>query len=306
MKQDSRRVCERAARRLKRAGIFCGHGLADPFAEAVFLLAAAARCAPADLPARVDEKTVAAFESLVAQRAQERRPAAYLVGYAWFEGRRYLSDERALVPRSFLGEFIRDHFYPWLAGPRAVRHALDLGTGGGSLALTLAHAFPRARVDAVDLSPEALALAAANIRRHRLGRRVNLISSSLFGRVARRDYDLVVANPPYATEAEYRALPAEFRHEPKLGLVAPGRGLALILEILRDAKEFLAPAGLLAVETGNRAPALARLLPRLPLVWLTHSTGDESVFLVSAEQLRQHHDEIAAAAATTASRKATR
>lgn len=263
-----------ARRRLARAALWYGHGYADAHDEVEVLLHAA-------LKGRHQVSAAAAmrFRALIDARIEQRLPAAYLAGEAWFNGRRYFVDPNVLVPRSLIGEFIEERFAPWLVRPADIRRALDLGTGSGCIALALAHAFPQAQVDASDVSAAALAVAERNIRAHRLTRRVRAIASDCFQNL-KGPYDLLVSNPPYATAYEARQMPPEYAHEPRRALVAEGRGLALILEILRQAPAYLSPQGLLVVETGNRAPALVRLLPEVPFFWLTHSSGDESVFLL--------------------------
>ena len=263
-----------ARRELRSAGVWYGHGYADAAAEIEALLQAA-------LEGRNRLSVAAAerFRTLVRLRAREHQPTAYLLGSAWFNGRRYFVDPNVLVPRSLIGEFIEERFAPWLIEPGRVRRILDLGTGSGCIALALAHAFPKARVDASDVSLAALAVATRNIKAQRLTRRVQAIASDGFQKLV-GPYDLLVSNPPYATAYEGRQMPPEYRHEPRAALVAGGRGLDLILEILQQAPTYLNPQGLLVVETGNRCQTLARLFPEVPFFWLTHSSGDESVFLL--------------------------
>jgi len=287
----SKALLEWGTRRLRAAAVCFGHGTSNPRDEAAWLLAAALRIsadAPIPILSTVPESVSARYRHLVETRIASRKPAAYLLNEAWFAGRKYFVDERALIPRSLIGEFIVERFAPWVVRPRQVRAMLDIGTGSGCIALALAHAFPWAQVDASDISEDALAVAAINVRQHRLGRRVRTVHSDLFARLAGAHYDLIVSNPPYATEHEFRTLPQEYRHEPKAALVAPGRGLSIILRMLVQAPRFLNEGGMVVVETGNRAPVLARLLPAVPFVWLHDSSGDGSVFLVERDTLLQH------------------
>lgn len=287
----SRQLLEWGTRRLRAAGLYYGHGTASARDEAAWLLAAALET-PADQPIAVlpsvPEAACLRYQSLIEDRIRSRRPAAYLLSEAWFAGRRYFVDERTLIPRSLIGEFIGERFAPWVRRPRQITSMLDIGTGSGCIALALAHAFPWANVDASDVSRDALAVAAINVRRQRLGRRVRLVHSDLFKGLAGTRYNLIVSNPPYATERELRALPDEYRHEPRLALVAPGRGLAIILQILAQAPAHLHEGGVLVVETGNRAPDLSRLLAAIPFVWLQDSLGDGSVFLLERSALLPH------------------
>jgi ribosomal protein L3 glutamine methyltransferase len=166
-----------------------------------------------------------------------------------------------------------------------VRRVLDIGTGSGCIAIAAAHALPRAQVDATDVSPGALALARANVRRHRLGRRVHVRRADVYAGLPARRYDIVVSNPPYVPVAEMRRLPREHRAEPRLGLAAAAGGLAVIARILAGARARLAPDGILIVECGNTAARVRRRWPGLPFTWLEFERGDGGVFLLHASEL---------------------
>jgi ribosomal protein L3 glutamine methyltransferase len=176
-----------------------------------------------------------------------------------------------------------------------VRRILDLCTGSGCMAIACARAFPKARVDAADISAEALAVARLNVKRHRLGRRVKLVHSDLFESLQGRKYDVIVTNPPYVARAEMKTLPHEYRHEPELALVSGRLGLDAIVRILADTPQHLNPGGILVGEVGNSAETLQKQFPSVPFVWLTTSTGDESVFLLTAAQLEKARAHVAAA-----------
>ncbi|GAB4508145.1 MAG: 50S ribosomal protein L3 N(5)-glutamine methyltransferase [Sulfuricaulis sp.] len=279
------------ARRFQRAKLYFGHGTETAQDEAAWLVGHALRTAPSKLDRRLNKPVPSAamkkIDDLAIARVKTRRPLAYLLKEAWFAGRKFYVDERVIVPRSLTGEFIVEQFHPWIDAKR-VRRILDLCTGSGCMAIACAQAFPKARVDAVDISTEALAVARVNVKHHRLGRRVQLLHSDLFKSLKDQRYDVIVTNPPYVARAEMKTLPAEYRHEPELALVSGQHGLDAIVRILADAPQHLNPGGILVGEVGNSATVLQKKFPSVPFVWLTTSTGDESVFLLTAEELARH------------------
>ncbi|HEV2702877.1 MAG TPA: 50S ribosomal protein L3 N(5)-glutamine methyltransferase [Steroidobacteraceae bacterium] len=278
----------RGARRLRRAPVFFGHGTDNAQDESAALVGHALGlgaltpriCARATT---VDEQQRA--RALITRRIRERVPAVYLTGETWFAGLKFRTDPRALVPRSPLAELIERGYAPWI-DPRRVRRVLDIGTGGGCIAIASARALPRARVDALDLSVQALELAALNVRRHRLGRRVRLLQSDYFSALNDERYDIIVSNPPYVGARELRALPAEYSHEPRMALASGRDGMDAVRAILKDARRHLNPGGILVVEVGNTEVAVRRAFSRLPFTWLTFARGGGGVFLLTAEQLR--------------------
>jgi len=222
---------------------------------------------------------------LIEKRIRTRRPLAYLIQEAWLGDHRFYVDERVVVPRSFVAELLRDRLSPWLARPREVRRALDLCTGSGCLAILLALAFPRAIVDAADISRPALSVARRNLRTYRLGGRVNLAQGDLFAGLKPARYDLIVANPPYVGTTAMRRLPPEYRREPRLALDGGRDGLEFVRRILLAARDFLRPGGLLVVEIGHNRSRLERAFPRLPFIWPETSAGYDCVFLLGREDL---------------------
>lgn len=277
------------ARRLRRARVFFGHGTDNAWDEAAALVLHAVGGAVAGdesaLGRRVSEAGRRRAADLIRQRIQQRIPAVYLTGETWFGGVALRVDPRVLIPRSALAELIERRFVPWIE-PGRVRRVLDVGTGSGCIAIACAKAFPRARVDALDISKEALEVAHFNLRRHRLGRRVRLLESDHFSALRRETYDIIVSNPPYVGVRELRTLPPEYRHEPRIALAAGASGLDSVRVILQEAPRFLRPRGLLVVEVGNTEGAVRRAFRNLPFVWLEFERGGGGVFALTAEQLR--------------------
>jgi len=274
---------------MKRARVFFGHGTENAHDEAVALVLHVMKL-PADASVKATLRVSAAqrerFEALLKRRIQDRVPLPYLTNEAWFAGLPFHVDERVLIPRSAIAELIERRFTPWI-DPSRVKNVLDMGTGSGCIALACARAFPKARVVAVDIDAPALEVAAINRRRLRLTRRVELIESDHFTALSGRSFDIIVSNPPYVGEREMRGLPREYGHEPRLALASGRDGLDSVATILRDARRFLRPQGLLVVEVGNTERILAKAFPKLPFTWLDFERGGGGVFLLTREQLEK-------------------
>lgn len=273
---------------LDEAGVHFGHGTDNALDEAACLVfdglglahEDAGKLADMELDPAQREKVCALFE----RRVVERKPAAYLTGKAWFCGLPFKVDERALVPRSPIAELIEAGFQPWIA-PGQAGSLLDLGTGSGCIAIASAMALPEARVSASDVSADALDLAQENAAFHGLSERIEFIHSDLFAGLPGRTWDIIVSNPPYVAEQDVRALPAEYRHEPGIGLAAGSSGLDIVDRILAQAAAMLNPDGALFVEVGESRARLEQKYPDWPFTWLEFSRGGEGVFLLYREQI---------------------
>lgn len=279
------------ASRFNEAGLFFGHGTDNALDEALTLVLHALylnHALPEQyLESRLSEGERSKVLELFSRRIEDRVPAAYLTGIAQFAGLEFFVNPHVLVPRSPISELIEHGFSPWV-DPDNVEAVLDLCTGSGCIAIGCAYAFAEARVDAADISPEALQVARINVERHRLQDRMDVVESDLFAALEGRTYDLIVSNPPYVGEQELRDLPPEYYREPAIGLAAGEKGLDIVVRILRDASRFLSPDGIIVVEVGSAAEALTKTYPEVPFLWLEFERGGEGVFLLTADQLDEY------------------
>ncbi|MBI1283565.1 MAG: 50S ribosomal protein L3 N(5)-glutamine methyltransferase [Thiobacillus sp.] len=278
-----------AVSRFNEAQLFFGHGSDNAFDEAAYLILHTLHL-PLDrldpfLDASLTHGESEQVQAVIERRVRERLPAAYLTHEAWLGEHRFYVDERVIVPRSFIAELLHEQLAPWIESPDDVEHVLDLCTGSGCLAILAAEAFPQAQVDAVDLSREALEVAARNVADYGLQDRIGLIKSDLFAALQGRTYDLILSNPPYVNAESVAALPAEYQAEPALALGSGEDGLDATRQILAQAKAHLNPGGLLVVEIGHNRDALEAAYPILPFVWLDTAAGDQFVFLLRREDL---------------------
>ena len=270
----------RIARQFSAAKLHYGHGTHNAREEAAWLISSVLGFL---LQQELNSRQVNRIQSLARRRIRERIPVAYLLKEAWLGEHAFYVDQRAIVPRSFIAELLRERLRPWLA--REPKRVLDLCTGSGCLAVLLALTFAKARVEAADLSVPALAVAKKNIERYMLNRRIKLVRSDLFSSLGKVRYDLVVCNPPYVRARSMRKLPKEYRHEPALAMAAGKDGLDLVRRILAGAADHLTPGGLLVCEIGGNRRALERSYPRLDIAW-PETSDPGTVFILERAQLR--------------------
>ncbi|MCR5858547.1 50S ribosomal protein L3 N(5)-glutamine methyltransferase [Mesorhizobium sp. J428] len=278
------------------ADLHFGHGSDNALDEAVFLILETLHLPVDDFnafaDARLTQREKALLGELIARRVEERLPAAYLTGRTYLMGVPFRSDARALAPRSFIAELLRSPLFDGtdegiglIDDPLSVTSVLDLCTGGGSLAIFAAYAFPNAEVDGADLSPQALSLAAENVADHGLEDRVNLFQGDLFDAVPGRTYDLIITNPPYVGREAMEALPQEFRHEPAMALDGGEDGFDIVRRILAEAGKHLNPGGGLLCEIGTDRDLLEAEYPDTPFLWLDTEGSEGEVFWLTREQL---------------------
>jgi ribosomal protein L3 glutamine methyltransferase len=277
-----------AVSRFSEAGLSFGHGTTNAHDEAAYLILHTLKL-PLDRLDPFLDKALSAEETeavsrVLRLRVDQRVPAAYLTNEAWLGDFRFYVDERVIVPRSYIAELLRDELSPWVKDPDSVGAVLDLCTGSGCLALLLAQAFPNARVDATELSPDALEVARKNVTDYGLEDRIRLVSGDLFAGLT-GPYELIVSNPPYVNADSMAALPPEYRAEPQMALAGGQDGLDIVRRIVSGAGAHLDEDGLLVVEIGHNRQALERAFPRLPFIWLETSGGDGFVFLLTGAQL---------------------
>ena len=275
--------------RFSEAGLYFGHGSDNAWDESAYLLLHTLHL-PLDrlepfMDARLTGDERAAALRIIKRRITERLPAAYLTNEAWLGEYRFYVDQRVIVPRSHIAELLREQLSPWIDDPWAVGRVLDLCTGSGCLAILAAQAFPEARVDAIDLSPDALAVARRNVDDYQLGSRLRLVESNAFAEIAGERYDVIISNPPYVNAESMAALPEEYRREPELALASGEDGLDFVRIILKEAAAHLNTKGVLIVEIGNNQSELERAFPELPFTWLDTAAGDQFVFMLHREDL---------------------
>ena len=278
-----------AVSRFNSSGLFFGHGTDNAYDEAAYLLLHTLHL-PLDrlepfLDARLTPGEALAVSDIIRRRAEEKTPASYLTREAWLGDFRFYVDERVIVPRSYFAELLEDALLPWVTDPLEVESALDLCTGSGCLAILMAHAFPMARIDAVDISPDALEVARRNVADYALEERIEVMQSDVFAGLGQRRYDIILSNPPYVTAPAMADLPAEYLHEPALALGSGDDGLDVVRQILAGARAHLTPAGILVVEVGHNRHIVEDAFPDLEFTWLDTRSSEDKIFLLHADQL---------------------
>ena len=282
-----------AVGRFRAAGLAFGHGATTALDEAAYLILEGLSLPIDSLDPFLDAKLLKSererLDALIEARVTTRRPAAYLLHRAYIQGVPFYVDERVIVPRSFIGELLMTAFAEANAltgDPGRVLRALDLCTGGGSLAILAARVFPNARIDAVDLSPDALEVARRNVDEHGLAERVTLIEGDLFAPLKDRRYDLILVNPPYVAAAALAAFPPEYAAEPRMAHAGGADGLDIVRRILRKATEHLTPEGMLVCEIGRGRGLIERDFPDLPFVWLDTEESEDEVFFLRVSDFK--------------------
>ncbi|GIZ13305.1 50S ribosomal protein L3 N(5)-glutamine methyltransferase [Pseudomonas sp. NCCP-436] len=279
-----------AVSRFQSEQLFFGHGTDNAWDEARQLVLGALHLpwemADAYLDCRLEDDEHVLLHALLQRRIEERVPVAYLLGEAWFCGLPFWVDERVLVPRSPIAELIERQFAPWL--PAAPARILDLCSGSGCIGIACAYEFPEAEVVLSDLSFDALEVANRNIERHGLEDRVYCVQGDTFGGLPGQRFDLIVSNPPYVDAEDFADMPAEYRHEPEIGLACGEDGLDLVRRMLAEAADHLTDHGLLIVEVGNSQVHVQELYPEVDFTWLEFERGGHGVFLLAASQCREH------------------
>jgi ribosomal protein L3 glutamine methyltransferase len=280
-----------ATRRLDRSGLRFGHGAISAASEASWIAATACRLSPRLIARHVEremqERQVRRAERLLDQRMQSRKPLAYILREAWLGDQKFYIDERVIVPRSLIAGLILDRIRPWLTDHHVMSRGLDLCTGSGCLAVLMAKQFRGMRVDAVDISSDALAVAKINQIRSGLQHQIRLVQSDLFRSLPRRRYDLIISNPPYVTDASMKRLPKEYRHEPDIALRGGRDGLDIVRRIIRDCPSYLTQTGLLILEIGRNRGAFERAFPDLPAFWIDTPGESDLVAVLEAGALSQ-------------------
>lgn len=272
-----------------------GHGTDNSWDEIIHLVYATLHFSPDCEEDILDAKLLDSEKKLLIERLllriEKRVPVSYLTRQAWFCGLSFYVDERVIIPRSPMAELIEAKFSPWVDSNNVTR-ILDMCTGSGCIAIACSLNFPDAEVDAVDISLDALQVAQKNVQDYALGYSVNLIQSDLFDNLPSKQYDIIISNPPYVPESIYDNLPKEYAYEPSLALKAGEDGLSAVDRILKQARRYLSPQGILIVEVGELQPFIEEFYPHIPFTWLQFEHGEDGVFLLTAQELNDYFNDL--------------
>ncbi len=290
-KQTLKQIIKIASKKLKQADLHFGHGTDNAWDEACWLVEAIVKANGEDkieAEMSLDGLVLNQLQNVLDRRIEEKIPLAYLLNEAWFAGQPFYVNDKVIIPRSPIAELIKNRFIPFLKNkPAAI---LDLCCGSGCIGLASVMEFPEAKVVLVDLSEEALQVAAVNIERHHLNHRSHIQQSDLFDGLdgLEGSFDLIISNPPYVGEKEYLSLPEEYKHEPAMALLSGQNGLELPVKILKRAADYLSADGILILEVGNSWKYLMDLYPDAPFLWLEFENGGEGILALSYSQLRKY------------------
>lgn len=282
---------EAAVEQLNNADLSYGHGCTCPEDEVAWLISATLDVPFDELDKHWSEMLTDELRQRLQERLEERcntrAPLAYILGEAWLGPYIFKIDRRVIVPRSFIAELIMNDMAPWVQNPASISRVADICTGSGCLAILAALHFPNSKVDAVDLSPEALEVARMNVDMYGIADRLKLYQGDLMAPLLGQQYDLIISNPPYVDAPSMQSLPAEYRHEPEMALAGGNDGLDLVHTLLRQAAATLKPDGWLIVEIGHNRDVMEATYPDLPLVWLDTAGGSDFVFLIDQASLQK-------------------
>lgn len=282
-------IIQQVHQRLLDADVYFGHGSDNAWDEAVYLvLAALERPLDSDrsiLQEPVNDDQLLKVEQWLHRRIDQHEPLPYIMGKAYFMGLPFVVDPRVLIPRSLIAPWLADDCQPWLSA-ESVTRVLEVGTGSGCIAIAAALQFEHAQVDAVDISPDALVVAQQNVQYYDLQDRLHLIESDCFEAVPACQYDLIISNPPYVSDDDMAAVPAEYQHEPSLALRADDEGLAIVMRILRAAPAYLTDQGVLFMEVGYSDETMIARFPDAPFVWLDTDADTSGLFVVTKQDLQ--------------------
>ena len=287
-----RDVTRWAMTEMEKNSISLGHGTEDFWEEATFLVMRTLKLPFDRLQAFWEAHlTPEELEEMLCNidlRVHMKKPVPYLIKEAWLSEHCFYVDERVLIPRSFIAELLEESLSPWIEDPESVTSVLDMCTGSGCLAILAAETFPNAKVTGADVSPDALDVAVINRKRFGMEDTLELVETDLFENLQGRKYDLIISNPPYVTQAAMAALPKEYQHEPELALGAGVDGMDIMRRMMPVLADHLTENGIAVIEIGDGREAFEAIWPELPVTWLTTSGGDDMVFMVKAEDLRNH------------------